>query len=96
MAIVGAGVFAISQLTGESASGGAATPEEAGLAMLAAIEDEDVLGMIDVLLPGERETLRGPVTDLVDELRGWRSSATTPASPTSAASTSSSRTSRSR
>lgn len=68
VAIVAAGAFAITRLTGDSASGGASSPEAAGEAFLAAIDNEDVLGMIDVLLPGERETLRGPATDLAEEL----------------------------
>ena len=68
-ALVGAAVFGITRLAASDNAGGAATPDEAGLALLTAFENEDVLGMIDVLLPGERETLRDPVTDLSDELR---------------------------
>ena len=40
--------------------------------------DEDVLGVIDVLLPGEREALRGPLSELVDELRRLEVLARTP------------------
>jgi hypothetical protein len=69
VAVAGAAVFAVARLAGDGDAGGAATPEEAGLALLTAFENEDVLGMIDVLLPGERETLRDPVTELTDELR---------------------------
>ena len=68
VALLGAGVFAISRVTGGDSAGGADTPEAAGQALLAAVENEDVLGVIDVLLPGERETMRGPFTDLVSEL----------------------------
>jgi hypothetical protein len=68
VAIIAAGTFAVTRLTGDSAAGGADSPEAAGEAFLAAIDDEDVLGMIDVLLPGERETLRGPASDLAEEL----------------------------
>jgi hypothetical protein len=68
-AIAAGAVFGITRLASDDNSGGAATPEEAGLALLTALENEDVLGIIDVLLPGERETLRDPVTDLTDELR---------------------------
>ena len=60
VAIVAAGAFAITRLTGDSASGGASSPEAAGEAFLAAIDNEDVLGMIDVLLPGEREYAARP------------------------------------
>ena len=68
-AIAAGAVFGITRLTSDDNSGGAASPEEAGLALLTALENEDVLGMIDVLLPGERETLREPVTDLTAELQ---------------------------
>jgi hypothetical protein len=68
MAVAAAAFFGISRVLGGGDAGGAATPEQAGLDLLTAIENEDVLGAIDVLLPGERETLREPVTDLIDEL----------------------------
>ncbi|MET0326196.1 MAG: hypothetical protein ABW219_13295 [Ilumatobacteraceae bacterium] len=69
VAIVAAGAFAITRFTDDSAAaGGADSPEAAGEAFLAAIDNEDALGMIDVLLPGERETLGGPATDLIEEL----------------------------
>ena len=68
-AIAAGAVFGVTRLTSDDNGGGAATPEEAGLALLTALENEDVLGMVDVLLPGERETLRDPVTDLTEELR---------------------------
>src|SRR5262249_54254725 len=35
---------------------------------LDALDNEDVLGLVDVLLPGERETFRQPMQDLVSEL----------------------------
>jgi hypothetical protein len=62
-----AGAFAVSNLTG-TAQGGAATPEELGLSLLTAIENEDVLGVVDVLSPGERDVFRDPLVDLVSEL----------------------------
>ncbi len=68
IAIVGAGVFGVTRLVSDSDGGGAATPEEAGLALLTALENEDVLGMMDVLLPGERETLQEPMVEVTDEL----------------------------
>ncbi len=68
LAVFAAATFGISRVLGGGDAGGAATPEQAGLDLLTAIENEDVLGAIDVLLPGERETLREPMTDLVDEL----------------------------
>ena len=68
VALIGAGVFAVSRVVGDDAAGGADSPEAAGLALLDALDQEDVLGVVDLLLPGERETLRGPLTDLVEEL----------------------------
>lgn len=69
IAVVAAGVFAIVNLTGSSSSGGAASPEELGSQLLASIDDEDVLGAIDLLVPGERRTLGEPFVDVVDELQ---------------------------
>lgn len=68
LAIVAAGVFAITRFTGDASAGGAASPEDAANAFLDALHDEDVLGIIDVLLPGERETFRQPLQDLASEL----------------------------
>ena len=62
MAIVGAGTFAVARMAGDDEAGGAATPEEAGLAFFEAIGNEDLLGMVDVMLPGERDALRGPLS----------------------------------
>lgn len=62
-----AGIFAVSNLTGAS-HGGAASPDELGLSLLQAIENEDVLGVVDVLSPGERDVFRDPLVDLVSEL----------------------------
>lgn len=44
------------------------TPEEAVTEFFDAISDEDVLGVLATLDPGERDALAGPVTDLVGEL----------------------------
>lgn len=62
-----AGTFAVANLTG-STQGGAATPDELGMTLLQAIENEDVLGVVDVLSPGERDVFRDPLVDLVSEL----------------------------
>jgi hypothetical protein len=69
VAVAAAAIFGVSRVLSGGDSGGAPTPEQAGLDLLTAIENEDVLGAIDVLLPGERETLREPVTGMIDELR---------------------------
>ncbi len=59
LAIGAAGVFAVTQMTGGN-SGGAASPEELGEAFMESLDQEDVLGAIDLLLPGERDTFSEP------------------------------------
>lgn len=63
-----AGLFAVQRFSEEDA-GGAASADELGLDLLAAIESEDVLGMIDTMLPGERDSLGEPFVDMVGELQ---------------------------
>ncbi len=67
LAVGAAGVFAVRGMS-DGAEGGAATPEELGIALMTAVENEDALGAVDVLLPGERDVLRQPMIDLVAEL----------------------------
>ncbi|MDJ0770804.1 MAG: hypothetical protein QNJ12_18570 [Ilumatobacter sp.] len=67
LAIVGAGVFAGTNLVRPAQSGNE-TADELGFELLSAIENEDLLGVVDVLLPGEREAFRGPLVDVVSEL----------------------------
>jgi hypothetical protein len=67
-AIVAAGVFAVTRVSGDSGSGGASSPEAAANDFLDALDNEDVLGLVEVLLPGERDTFRQPMQDLVSEL----------------------------
>jgi hypothetical protein len=67
LAVGAAGVFAVRQYSG-STQGGAATPTELGAELMTAIEQEDVLGMVDTLVPGERDVMRDPLIDLVAEL----------------------------
>lgn len=70
LAIAGAGIFGITRISGDgAASGGASSPEGAANALLDALDNEDVLGAVDVLLPGERETFRQPMQDLMTELK---------------------------
>ncbi len=68
LAVGGAGVFAVANLTGSTA-GGASTPEDLGAELMMAIENEDVLGAIDTLLPGERVALGEPFVEMVSELQ---------------------------
>ncbi len=68
-AILGAGTFALSQLQNNKASGGADSPEKLADELVTALDSEDVLGAIDLLVPGERDTFRQPMIDFVSELR---------------------------
>jgi hypothetical protein len=68
LALGAAGVFAVANLT-RSTTGGSETPTDLGSALLTAVESEDVLGVIDVLVPGEREALGQPFVELVSELQ---------------------------
>jgi hypothetical protein len=67
LALVAAGVFAAGQLSNDNA-GGADSPEAVGMEMMNALEQEDMLGMVDLLLPGERDVFREPLIDVVSEL----------------------------
>jgi hypothetical protein len=68
LAVGAAGVFAVSRFTG-AAEGGAASPSELGTSLFTAIENEDVLGATDLLLPGERDLFRQPMDQLKEQLR---------------------------
>jgi hypothetical protein len=68
-ALVAAGTFAVVRVTGNDTAGGAASPEEVGTALTEALSNEDLLGVIDLLLPGERDTFRDPLVDFVEHLR---------------------------
>jgi hypothetical protein len=68
-ALLAAGTFAVVSIAGNDSDGGASSPEAVGLQLFEALGNEDVLGVIDLLLPGERETFRQPVIDLFDNLR---------------------------
>lgn len=63
-----AGLFAVQRFTTEEA-GGSASPDQLGLDLMAAMEAEDMLGMIDTMLPGERESLGEPFVEMVGELQ---------------------------
>lgn len=65
VALVVAGVFAVTML---SAPSGSATAEAAVERLFGAVGEEDVIGVLEALAPGERSALR-PVEDLADELR---------------------------
>ncbi|MCU1361179.1 MAG: hypothetical protein JWN99_2468 [Ilumatobacteraceae bacterium] len=68
-ALVAAGAFAVVSITGNDAAGGAASPTEVGTQLTEALDNEDVLGVIDLLLPGERDTFRDPLIRTVENLK---------------------------
>ncbi len=68
LAVGAAGVFAVSNFT-RSTAGGSQNPADLGTELLNAIENEDVLGVIDVLAPGEREAFGEPFVELISELQ---------------------------
>ncbi len=67
-ALVAAGGFAMVQVAGGGADGGAATPVEAVQKLVESINAEDALGAMEMLLPGERRTFKQPMVDMVAEL----------------------------
>ena len=67
-ALLGAGTFAVAQISSNDSSGGGASPKEVGDKFVKALDGEDLLGAIDLLLPGERDTFRQPLLDLASEL----------------------------
>ena len=62
--LVAGTAFAVTQL----GSSGPSTAEGAVAELLDAASDEDVLGLMAALDPGERDALRGPIEDLFGEL----------------------------
>lgn len=63
-----AGLFAVDRF-GDAAIGGSPTADQLGLDLMSALESEDVLGIIDTMLPGERDSLGEPFVELVAELQ---------------------------
>ncbi len=68
VAVLAAGGFAVSALAGGGHDGGAESPEAAAEKLFEAIGNRDVLGMLDSLLPGEREASQERAQHLVDDL----------------------------
>ncbi len=65
-AIAAAGVFAAVTLGG---SEGSASPEEAVERLFNAVGDEDIIGVLEALPPGERSALRPGLEEMADELK---------------------------
>ncbi len=69
VALVGGGAFAFTRIRSNETSGGAASPSAVGTALTTALSAEDALGVVDLLLPGERATFRQPLVDMIDNLK---------------------------
>src|SRR4051812_8518105 len=68
VALLGAGGFAVSKIVAGD-DGGAANPAEVGTRLMDSLEAEDALGVVDLLLPGERDTMRQPLIDFLNHLK---------------------------
>ena len=67
--VVAGGAFAAGQIEAlGTADGGAKTPDGAVEAMFQSLSENDVLGVLDHLAPGEREVVKDATVDYVDEL----------------------------
>jgi Protein of unknown function (DUF2510) len=67
--VVVAGFFAYTQLAG--ADGGADSPEAAVDDLMAAVSDEDLVGVAETVLPGERRTYLDPTIEGLGHLQRW-------------------------
>jgi len=66
LAVAGGGAFAVTRALDEPA--GPATAEEAVTQLFEAVENDDLIGLTEVMLPSEREALIDPMVDLFAEL----------------------------
>jgi hypothetical protein len=67
-ALIVAGGFAVTKISGGGAKGGADTPELAIEGLIGSLNNEDMIGAMDFVLPGERRVLKDPLIDMVQEL----------------------------
>src|SRR3954453_20469363 len=68
VALLGAGGFAVTKIVAGD-DGGASNPSEVGTRLMDSLAQEDALGVVDLLLPGEREMMRQPLIDFVDHMK---------------------------
>ncbi len=66
LAVAGGGAFAVTRALSEPA--GAQSPEEAVNQLFVAVENEDLVGLTEMMLPSEREAMVDPMIDLFAEL----------------------------
>jgi hypothetical protein len=69
VAIVAAGTAVTVKLASGQSSGGAATPEQAVEHMVGSLEENDLLGMIDVFAPWERDFARDEINKYLDDAK---------------------------
>lgn len=69
VAIVAAATFAVTRVSGNDDQGGASEPEAVADELIAALNDEDMLGVLDLLAPNERETLVEPFQRFTSEMQ---------------------------
>lgn len=67
--VIAAGAFAATQLAG--ADGGSESPEAAVESLFEAISEEDLVGIAEVVLPGERRTFIDPALEGLGHLQRW-------------------------
>ena len=66
LAIAGGGAFAVTRALSEPT--GAQTPDEAVVQLFEAVQNDDLVGLTEALLPSEREAIIDPMVDLFAEL----------------------------
>lgn len=66
LAVAGGGAFAVTRALAEPA--GAETVDEAVAQLFEAVENDDLIGLTEAMLPSEREALIDPMIDLFSEL----------------------------
>lgn len=69
VAVVAVGAAVTVKLVSSQSSGGAATPEQAVENMVGALEDNDLLGVVDVLAPWERDFARDQIDNYLDDAK---------------------------
>ena len=69
VAVVAAGTAVTVKLVSSQSSGGAASPEEAVQDMVGSLEQNDLLGVVDVLAPWERDFARQGIDNYLDDAK---------------------------
>ena len=69
LAVIVSLVFSATLVMSRLSKSGASSPEEAMSAAVSALQDGDFLGLIDVMLPSEREMMKDPFVKGVEELK---------------------------